>query len=144
MEKNKYVVELIIDTGNDIPDIVTDNIGLQPTKIFRKGEQWLRPTDKQPIAGKFYESNLWIYNIKKIYDKESLYLNDAISELLENFNKNSEELKEILIKYPTNRLNCVAYFNENNPFFQIDTKLITKLNYYSLKLTFDFYFTAEQ
>jgi hypothetical protein len=144
MKNNEYIIQLIIDTENDDPKVISEILGVVPEKVLKKGTQYLSPISKKPIDGKFYENNLWIYSLKRNDGKEGLYLNDVINDLLENFNQTSEELKELLKKYPTNRLNCIAYFNESNPFFQIDTKLNAKLNYYSLKLTFDFYFTGEQ
>lgn len=137
--KKKYIVELIIDTEEDNPNTVTDIIGINPSIVLIRGEFWIRPSDNKVIKERVNENNIWVYSRKVKYESNEKKLSDLIFETLNDFDDNSDKLKLILEKYPNNRLNCIAYYDDINPFFKIDRDLIKKINYYSLNLTFDIY-----
>lgn len=141
MKKNEFRVELIIYTNDDNPNRVTEILGISPTEIYVKGEQWYTPFSKKLIQGKYNQNNIWIYSTDKAFitQNETIYLDTSIQGLLELLRKEKEKLKEILEKYPSSYFGCYAYYYDSHEYFKINKGLLKELSYYDIDIVFDSY-----
>lgn len=141
MEKNEYRIELIIHTNDDNPNRVTEVLGIKPTEIYVKGEQWYTPSSKKPIQGKYNQNNIWIYSTDKlcVAQDETIYLDTSIQDLLAFLRKEKEKIKAILQKYPSSYFGCYAYYYDSHEYFKIDKTLLKELSYYEIDIVFDSY-----
>lgn len=141
-KKDEYGCTLFIDTLDDHPQIITEQLGIYPSKVVVKGSVWLSPITKKSIDGKFYESNLWIYEINSIYSGDGIYLNTPLEKLLDIMDSHKDLFINILKKYHKNHILCYAYFYGVNAYFILNKHLLNRLNAYEIDLEFDMYCLA--
>lgn len=141
--KDEYGCTLVIDTLDDHPQVITDQLGLQASEIIVKGSSWLSPISKRVIEGKFNESNLWIYEVERELSSLGIYLNNPLEKMLKIMDTNKELFVSILKKYPKNHVLCYAYFYDANPYFKLNTAVISRLNAYGIDVEFDLYCLAQ-
>jgi len=138
-KKDEYGCTLFIDTLDDSPEIITNQLGLQASELIIKGSDWLSPMTKKIIEGKFNEANLWIYKIEKEYSGVGIYLNSPLEKLLAILDSQQDLFIDILKKYDKNHILCYAYFYEANPYFKLDKQVLSRLSKYGIDLEFDVY-----
>jgi hypothetical protein len=61
----EYGCTLFIDTLEDHPQLIADQLGLKAAELIIKGSNWLSPVTKRIINGKFNEHNLLMYSVEK-------------------------------------------------------------------------------
>jgi hypothetical protein len=141
--KDEYGCTLFIDTLDDHPQIITDQLGLRASEMIIKGSNRLSPMSKRVIEGKFHETNLWIYKVEKELSGLGIYLNNPLEKMLEIMDGKKDLFVGILKKYPKNHILCYAYFYDANPYFKLNTAVISRLSVYRIDLEFDMYCLAQ-
>ncbi|MEK3981433.1 DUF4279 domain-containing protein [Psychrobacillus sp. FSL K6-2836] len=95
MDKTSLYTYIQFSGNDDFPlDVVTERLGVQPTKTWRVGE---RVKPNHPINQLLRSYTAWHYEIET---KETLYTEDVLRPLLEVFQSKTEtinQLKEELI-----------------------------------------------
>ena len=138
-KSNEMGCNIIINTLEDNPIIISKTIGIEPSELIVKGEAWLSPFSKKIIPNKFNEHNLWIYKPEKYFSKDGFYLNDAIKKTIDILDINQNSWVDVFKKYPKSYLLCYSYFYEKNPYFKFDKDLIERLVCYKINIEFDIY-----
>jgi hypothetical protein len=140
LRKNEYGCTLFIGTLDDHPQVVTDLLGIEASEMIVKGTNWVTPTSKKVIEGKFNEANLWIYKVEKRAYEPDVYLNHPLALMLSIMDTQREAFIDLLRRYPKNHILCYAYFYEFNPYFILTKEVVNKLNLYGIDVEFDMYY----
>ncbi len=140
IKKDDYGCRLIINTGDDHPDIITATTGIISTSIVVKGSSILRPVTKEIVEGKYYDYNLCVYDIGKKHVDEGYYLNAVLEEMLDSVDRKKINFVDLLRKYPLNHILCYAYFYDFHSYFILDKNLSQRLSRYNIDIEFDLYY----
>jgi len=140
---NEFGCDLFINTGEFHPDIVTELTTVASTTTIIKGSPYLTPQGKI-IPNKVFEENLWIFKSKRFKESTGFHLNEAISFVIEQIEKNEKGFINVFEKFEQKHLNCYAYFYEYNPYFRFDRLLQKRLQQFSIDIEFDLYFLGEE
>jgi hypothetical protein len=117
--KDEYGCTLFIDTLDDHPQIITDQLGLRASEMIIKGSNRLSPMSKRVIEGEFHETNLWIYKVEKELSGLGIYLNNPLEKMLEIMDGKKDLFVGILKKYPKNHILVLCLFLRCKPLLQI-------------------------
>src|SRR5215217_1552121 len=138
-KKDEYGCTLFIDTLDDHPQTITDQLCLNASEMIIKGSNWLSPMTKRVIDGKFNDTNLWIFNVEKEYSNVGVYLNNPLEKMLNIMDSQKDLFINVLKKYHKKHILCYAYFYDVNPYFILNSSVIRRLSTYDIAIEFDLY-----
>jgi hypothetical protein len=139
---DEFGCTLVIETGEEHPDVVTSMVDIQPSELVVKGSQKLTKSGKA-IVDSFNDRNLWILKMDKQYGNFDTHLNSAIELMIDTLDSNEDAFLNVLSKYGQNHLSCYAYFYDYNPYFSLKKTLSKRLSKYSIDIEFDIYYLIE-
>lgn len=142
--KAKYGANLCIETEDDSPEIITKITGIDYSEIIVKGAQRFKPGSNEPIRNQFYKRNVWIYKTRKFEESTEWDLEKSIADLLTSLNQNKEKFRDIFSIYKESYILTYLYIEDYHISFNLSANTIQELNYYGLKLVFDFYSLGEE
>ena len=140
---NYFGCNLIIDTEECAPEIVTELTGVSHSKIVLKGTSF-RTAIGELIHEKANESNLWILESGKIHEADNFYANEGISAVLSVLKQNSEAFQEALKRFPKRHMLVYSYYYEYNPYFILTKELVSSLHEFGIDIEFDLYFLRDE
>lgn len=111
------------------PEELTKRLGIQPTKIWRKGD--IHPKTRYEV-----QLNRWMLYSRLGKEK---WLEDHVSDVLLQLDACSEALTPLTLECEA-KLQLVGYFHQSYPGFQLDRGTTKKIGAYNLILDCDFYY----
>jgi hypothetical protein len=142
-KQDEYGCVLIIDTGLEAPDLISDIISFDQSETTVKGTPRVNKKTGKIIKGLYHDTNLWMFRIIKKQQGTSIHLNVVIEELLNMMDQKKDTFKTIFRKFKNRHIKVYAYFNDYNPYFKLDRDLIKRLSNYNIDLEFDLYFLGD-
>jgi hypothetical protein len=135
---NRFHVSLIVDTGNEFPEVFEEISGLKATKMERKGDPFVNQRGII-IPEKLYTDNIFRYTYPDSYFDDCEYQNHCIVKIL-NFIEEKNDLKMALKKY-SNALIIITgfYSHDDRPFLLLENELIHRMNELKIPFSIDSY-----
>jgi hypothetical protein len=134
--ENRYHVWLLIADFECLPDEITQQVGLKPTKTRLKGEY--RTVGKKKPVKLFNKENSWILEADL---PSTVSVEEQIKEILKQLKPYAQNILSLSKKYSV-ELNCAIYYYEANPGINLDKNLLKEVSQLNLPLNFDVYCLA--
>ena len=112
------------------PWVISDLLGLQPTRTFKKGDLISDKGDKRR------KTSVWEYC--STLPRTEPCQDAHISNLLEVLLQRKETIIELKSKYDMG-INCVGYYHNANPGFNMSAELINSCSEIGISIDFDLY-----
>jgi hypothetical protein len=109
---------------------VTQKLELEPAKTWQKGDVWFHQPRLRP------ESN---WQIHSPVNRSEIFLNVHIEALLDIIEPKIAKILELKEQGCNIGINCVGYYYDTHPGFQLSAELLTRLAALSLDVDFDLY-----
>ncbi|MBF9255815.1 DUF4279 domain-containing protein [Pontibacter sp. 172403-2] len=140
MPANENIVELKIFDFDIEHGYITDKLGLKPTRVWVKGEEYFFG-DKGEGIKKARENNYWEYRLNNISND---WIGDFIDKFIEDIIlPRKDALRRITEQFHT-ELSIVQYIYDScNPGLYFGKKAIKVLNDCGLELNIDLYVLSE-
>ena len=137
MSKQEVKVSLVIGGSNCAPEEITASLGIEPTRIYRKGESKIVGSPPRELPMKHKES-VWILDAPD---------NDADIErklewLANKLSDRAEAVKRITEKCPA-EVSIVIYSGDANPGLRLSSQLLMKIADLGLDVDVDLYYMGE-
>jgi len=111
------------------PEDISQKLNLQPTKTWRKGDEWL------PLKTRTFDN----WEIHSTASQEEIFLDIHIKSVLEIIEPKRKQILELQNLGYEMGINCVGYFYDEHPGFGLSSELITRIASLSLDIDFDLY-----
>lgn len=142
--KTKYGANLCIETGDDSPEIITKITGIDYSEIIVKGAQRFRHGSNEPVRNQLYKRNVWIYKTRKSEEVTEWDMEKSIADLLASLSQCKEKFRDLFSTYNKSYILMYLYIQDYHMSFILSANTIQELNYYGLKIVFDFYSLGEE
>ena len=140
---SEFGCNLIIDTDSDIPNIVSEISGVPFTEILIKGKPHINSKGIE-ISKKLNSSNLWIYKVNRMQEKEGIYINHPLEDLFNLLNKNRFEFEKIFARYARKHVICYGYYRDFHQYFILKKDFIKLIASFDIDIEFDVYFLDKE
>lgn len=130
-------VKFIISGYECLPNEITKQVGVSPTKVWVKGKPRLVLKNGKKIISKY---NSWIIESELPTDEDP----DAhLENILEKIRPHKKKFVELTHKYPSGFFFGI-YFNYCNPGININKKILKEVYELGSELDFDMYYLGEK
>jgi len=123
-----YAYFYVSDFDGDASEI-TRKLELKPTETWHKGDAWL-PVKTRPFSR---------WKIHSFVDRSEIFLDAHIESVLDIIEPKQTQILELRAQGCTIGINCVGYYYDAHPGFNLSAKLLSRLAAFSLDVDFDLY-----
>ena len=140
---NEFGCNLIIDTDNEDPKIVSKITGVEFSEILIKGDPFVN-SKGQKIPQKLNDQNLWILKVARVQETDGKYLNASLEHIFSLLELNREQFEIVFSRFPKRHILCYGYYYDFHQYFILSKDLISLMNSFSIDVEFDFYFLKDE
>ena len=108
---------------------ITKKLEINPTKAWNKGEEWL-PTKERKFSS---------WEIHSSLSRSEIFLNTHIESVLDIIEPKVLEILELKNQGCDLGINCVGYYRNAHPGFNLSAKIISRPALFSIDIDFDLY-----
>lgn len=131
--KNKYYAWFLVKGCDETPDIITKQLGIEPTKTYVKGEY--RTVGKKKPTKVINKENLWILDSDLPTDASLEKHIERLMKKIEPYKNNFSEIANRCLL----ELNFAIYYYEVNPGISLDKTILKEISSLGASLNFDIY-----
>ena len=134
--ETKYGCILIINTGEEHPEIVTIMTGIKATLLHVKGKPRINKKTGKELAGTQDIQNLWTldeFAFGSVWDLEN-----TIRRIL-NLICSHSEFKTVFSRFKESYLRCYVYVEDYNIAFGLSSEIFHDLHEIGIPIEFDLY-----
>jgi hypothetical protein len=137
---------LLIFTENDDPSFITQETGIQSTRLNVKGKPRITNPDellRSPLRSNLiHPDNCWEYEVRheiEPFPAEYSDLDAPVKTIISFIESNEEKFRPIFSKYPSKRIELELMLNDYHLYLHLDNKLMEQISRFGLVLNIDAY-----